>query len=1230
MAHYFGKDRWKRRAGLALSVALTASLSLGIFAACANDTTSDDSDDETTTTQTDTQKIRNGNFEFYSEMDEDLADKRDLISSPTNWTLSSGSPTSDTSSGIVDMTEWDTLTASGSAFFENLSTQLSDATADMSDTEEEDYKDTFFPEHIDDVVAHWEDDDVTVYDRLRFYSEFENQIDDLDSDSDAAQLFADYEYTIDFEDVQYLAEDLGETAPALHEGVKEDESAVLMVHNRRTSDGVVGTGQHYTSGTTITLDAGTSAELTVWVRTDALDYSYEDMSTVLLGGAYIEVAQTVGGTSLDDWRIENIRTDGEWQQYKLSIRACSFAETTFTVTLGLGKGTSDDRYESINGYAFFDDLTCTVIPNSEFDETPGDDYTADLNSKGDDKVFDDSALKVNENYARTFSLDLYMDSANFDLENGTQQLTTGITEEISGSKTYTSKIKDNRNDIIVAENKRSMTGYYTFDELQNSSNLYLQNVVEKDFLASEGGSGFPFTNPDGTINGSEKVLLLLSTNGAAYTAKLSAPDTFTLEKDEYMLVSFWVKTSDIRSGATGASVTLVDGENRTTISAFDSNAADTVDIDDDTTDIYNGWVQCFFYVANETDTQKTFSLEFHYGPTEVSTAELSAYADGYAAFTGFETSTMTSTQYGYAATTDYAQKVSLTGSVDNDSQFDSASATTDIEKELAKPVSFQGVQAGSNVLDPGEDGNPAPSNPTSEELAAAGIYTGMLNAKYADTYRNLDEDWVNALKKVTETSGEYANGEAWWQAAFGSGTAGSRVANQPLLIYNSGDSAAASYGYILRSSQTVSADSAQRISVRVKLSEGATATVYLIDTSDAKAGYSDTLTPDIPAVTYWYDDNGNIVNKDPASDDFNSREDVLYYLADNGLYYKAGTSESDENVVYYANLANYERDEEGNYVTSDGTIAFYHNPADEDEDSAYAYRTEVSTGNYTYSQPVTPLSSDESIPVRYTAPTDASAYGTAIEVKGSDASDDGWVEVVFYVQAGSEEKNYRLEVWAGSRTNKDNGLPAGEYVFFDAYTSESTSDYDTLLSEAVDELKQDKTNLVDPKDPDSNLKDALYYTFTFYDSVDYLRYDVNEDEDELGNPYGSYTQSAYSEEIVYLKNGTTMFLNYGATDVTVEQDDLGSSDDTTTDDSTADTSDTNIWLVISSSVLAVVLLFAIVAIIVRRVHSKVKKHAKVKPAKAPKAKKPARSAEPEAPETDEPETAADENDPYND
>ena len=234
------------------------------------------------------------------------------------------------------------------------------------------------------------------------------------------------------------------------------------------------------------------------------------------------------------------------------------------------------------------------------------------------------------------------------------------------------------------------------------------------------------------------------------------------------------------------------------------------------------------------------------------------------------------------------------------------------------------------------------------------------------------------------------------------------------------------------------------------------------------------------------------------------------------------------------------------------------------------------------------------------------------------------------MQTGNEAKDFRLEVWAGSRDNSTDGIPAGGYVFFDDYVSETTSDYDTLLDEAVDDLMQDPGNIDRDDDAKLTSEHALYYTYTFYDATDYLRYDINEDEDGLGNPYGSYTQSSYSEEIVWLQNGTTMFLNYGATDVTVEQDDLGSSDDTETDDTTDTTSDTNIWLIISSSILAVALLFTVIAIIVRRVHAKVAKNAKVKPAKAPKASaakpvKPVKPAEPEAPET-----TPDEDAPYND
>ena len=1210
---YFGKEKWRRRTVAALSVTLAASLSLGIFAACTSDTTDDGTtDEETTTTQTDTQKIRNGNFEFYDEMNDALADKRDFIASPTDWTFSSGSPTSDTTSGIIDVSEWQTLSASGSSFFAGIT------------------EDSDFDAILNDVVSHWEDSDVTVYDRLRFYSLFEDEIDDLDSSSDAAELFADYQYSIDFEDVEYLSELT--TAPTQRTGAAEGDTAVLMIHNRRTSNEVLGTGQHYTSGTTITLEQGTSAELSVWVRTDALEYGKDGQTTTPRSGAYIQVAQTVGGASLDNWTVSNIQTNGEWQEYKLYLRANSFAETTFTVTLGLGGGTSDDRYESVNGYAFFDDLVCTVISNEAYATKTGDlngtDYVRGLDDDGDAKQYDDKVLKArDENYPRTFALDLYMELVPLDFGSGELSFSADVTEETSGSKT----IKDNRNDGTTPAERQSVVGLYSYADLKSLNNVYLSNIINKDFDGK-----FPFTSD----NGSENVIMLMSTNGAPYTATLekdSSGNAFTLNPDEYMLVSFWAKTSEIRSGATGASVTLVDGKNRTTITAFDTTTADTVDIDNvntdeyNQTDIYNGWVQCFFYVGNETDSAKTFSLEFNYGPTDVASADLTAYADGYAAFAKFETAYMTSEQYGYATATDYAQTVSLSGNVDNDSQFDSASAIFDIKKGFAQPTSYMGVRAGSNVLEENGTENVVPEN----------VYTGMLNTKYAQNYQdnanNQDNEnyaALNALKSVTGTDGSYATASAWWEAVFGSGTNGTRVANQPLAIFNSGNAAAPSYGYILRSSQTVAANSTQRISVRVKLSAKASATVYLIDTSDAKAGYDNTLTPTLPKITYWYDDNGNIVAGDPSDKNFNARENTLFYLAENGLYYKAGTSESDPDVVYYANLHNYERDEAQNYVTDDGTIAFYYNEAD---GKTYAYRTEESAGVYSYSQPVEnlPTADDNGTSiVRYTAPAEDALgrYSTAITVKGSDKN-TGWTEVVFYVKTGANQKNFRVEVWAGARDNATDGLPAESYVFFDDYVSADAADnYDTLLSEAEDDLKQNTENL-DPDDETKlNENVALYYTFTFYDSLNYLRYDVNEDTDNLGNPYGSYTQSSYSEEIAWLQNGTKMFLNYGATDVTVEADDLGSGDDTTTDDGTTTPSDTNIWLVISSSVLAVALLFAIIAIIVRRVHKNVKKHAKAKPVKAPKQKaapvKPVKPEEPAEPEEPTEEIPDDDN-PYN-
>ena len=1185
----FDPKKFRRRSLTALTLALSASLTLGVLAACtAPDNTTEDEEEETTS-QTDTQKIRNGNFEFYSEMDvEDKKEKLDLISSPTSWSFTSGSPTSDTTSGIIDTTEWNYLSASGRAL-----TSVADA------------------------YAHWNDDEVTAYDRLKFLDEFEDEIDDLDSDSAEAKLFDEFTYSIDYEDVEYLSEI--SKAPTPRTDAAEGETGVLMIHNRRTSDSVLGTGQYYTSSTSISLDAGTSAKISVWVRTDDLThYSSENEETAVLGnaGAYIRINQTVGGTTLDPVYIENISTNGEWKEYTIYVRANSFTSSSFTVVLGLGQGSSDNRLGYVNGYAFFDDVSCEVLTSAAFDDAAATGICT-IDDEDDAKRFE----------GKTFSsvkIDLDADLGSAD-DLAITKADAAITKDPDGGKSnvvYNGPYADDYAKTVTAAELLTAT----------ASNSYLKNIYDTDFAGS-----FPFAEADDNMT----VIMLMSVSSAPYTA---TSDVYTLGAKQHMIVSFWVKTSKI--GGTGASATLVDGENRTQIAAFDSTTVATVDIDDETKDIYNGWVQCFFFVSNETDSAKQFTIEFSYGPTDVASAEQTAYDDGYAAFTNFEVLADVNAKYiDYASTDSYAVKATLTGAVDNDSAFDQAGVDTnrDIRNTLAPTANFTAVPNASKSIVTGGVENTDPTT--------YGLYTGLLNAKYAANYSAVSDSaaWSGALTALADsnsyTDSSLSEAELWWAKIFGDYNAddtraSSRVANQPLVVLNTSSEAVNSYGF-LSGSLSVAASSYQRISMRVKLSEGATATFYLIDTSDVKKGYNDPLTPTLPTVTFWYDDNGNIVKGDPTASGFNARTDVLFYRADNGLYYKANGDTS----VYYANLKNYTADEAtGDLLAVDAegntTIAFYC-----DNGKYYAYRTEKARGQYDYSQEVLDLydsltdeqkADPDYVRYNYVA-SDMNNYASVITVKGTAENAGKWVDVTFYVHTGNTAKNYRLEVWAGSRdfTVAEDGtvsqtgtkIPANSYFFFDNYTSTDVSDnYDALLSETVDDLK-DAHNVATDENLPSDY--ALYYTYTFYDAKDFLRYDKSLDEEELGNPYGSYKQSAYSEGIAWLLSeadeGTTLFLDFAATDVTVEADDLTSDDDTTTDTDETPAGETNVWLIISSGVLAFALVFAIVAIIVRRVHKKIGKNAKVKPAKDTRIKP--KKAAPEKPV--QPEQPKDENDPYN-
>ena len=1141
-------ETWRKYVLSVLSLTVATTLSLGVFTACSDG--SEDSDDEdTTVSATDTQLIRNGNFEFYSDKDvEEVIEKRGVVNTPNNWTFSAGTPTSDTASGIIDTADWSYFTQTGGYPFSTYTKDDEEVTTFAS---------------VEEAAAHWEDDNVSAYDRLKFLEIYEDEIDDLDDGSDEAELFAEYSYSVDFEDVEFLAEELG-SGLTLHDDAAQRENgdtSVLMIHNKRTSENVLGTAQHYTSGTTITLEAGTAAKLSVWVRTDALTHYYsesEETEVTKRGGAYIGITNTVGGTTLDQMQIKNINTKGEWKEYTVYVRASTFASSTFTVVLGLGQGSSSDRYENVNGYAFFDDVKCEIITAEAYEEASSSDWnTCTVNSLADEKIFDTDTVNGD-----TFALDLYAAS------------------EVSGSKTYTSESIH----PSLGDSEENVTGLMTLSEIAESSNRYLQNVYKNDLEGK-----YPF-GEDGDI------LMLLSANGAAYTAK---SNDITLAAGERMLVSFFVKTSEIASGLTGANATLVDGENRTSLTAFDSNTVETVDIDDETKDIYDGWVQCFFFLTNETDEDKTCHIEFTYGPTSIVSTDRYDYADGYAAFTNFETRSLTRTEYSYASTGDRAVKVSLTGKASNASAFDEVSATArkDLEVRPALPASFKGTLGGSTAVDPdSEISNVKPEN----------VYAGLLDTEYADNYYASEEAW----RSILDTSA--ANGDEWWTGLFGN-------ANRPLVIANGEE---ASYGFISEDI-SLSASSAQRVSMRIRLSADAKAYVYLTDTTDSKSA-GKTMTVNAPLVTYWYDDNGNICRIDPSSDEYDRHSDILFTLQDNGLYTRTG----DTSAMYYANLYNYDQDDEGNLVTRDGTVAFYEN-----EGRYYAYY-DLETDSYSTEVSCLPTEVGGENITRYdyrstTLPT------AVIEVDGAKAAGE-WVTVTFYLNAGSEAKDYRLEVWSGSRDGSAPN-PEGSYVIFDNYSNASTSDFAALRDEALQEVKE--ANGVSEKDNITDPAIAMYYTFTFYDATSYLRYDATQDEDELGNPYGSYTQSSYEEQLIYLywddsegmatgSPAYTFFLDYSAADVTVEEDDLGESDDTTDgdDDSTADS---NVWLLISSGVLAVVLVAVIMLVIVRRQLEKRSRKQRVKATSAPVVRPVPPQVRKSSAKKDEPVVPEDENDPYN-
>lgn len=1162
MTENFKNSKTKKLLALFLSVMMLSSTA-GVLASCDDSTSSDssssDSTSESTTVPKDESRINNGSFEFYDKEN----DLTPIITAPTGWSLTqnsvsgTSSSASDAASGIVDVDNWDEKYGYTAKTLDALKTELKA----MS---------------IDTVEANWEEMSLT--EKLAFYEVY-----DPDTNNDVKLKDLDFyqAFNIDLDDLPDCEN------PGKHDNAANDDNSVLMIHNQKT--GNRGTAQKFTSSSTITLEAGMSATVSVWVKTANLQYGSTDgdadnaQDVYSDRGAYIGITHAIGGKTLDQFQVKNIVED-DWQKYTFHLKGSSYASSTFTMVLGLGQGGGLDRWEHVNGYAFFDDVTAETYLHKDLSTGLPTVY---LETEAEDKIFDAGEED------REFAIDLYSNFDEYTLSNPE----IALTEETYQSKTYVSGtgVQNPNNYPVYSsigagfDTTNDKPVYDTVSNLDQTGNKYLQSIYDKDFKENT------------FVKATDKVLMLMSASGASYTAKVTDAK-FSLEADSRIAISFFVKTSDVKS-YTGAGITLkeIGNANSSAFSSLNTTSITPVSVGEGANkieDVYDGWQQCFFFVENPTETKVEFALSFTYGPTTIIDQTKDSFYPGYAAFAKFEVfENMNEAYFDYASSGTYTKKVTLVGNSEKtgDSGFDSTAtvpseANSHIEDGFATPKNYTGVVGGSGYIVKGGENVDTNKN----------AYAGLLHKDYISDYQT--QAWASGLN-LTDLFGD---------------------ATQPLFIYNN---EAQAYGYIGQT-QTLSAGSYLALSLRVKVSENATANVYLVDMSDTDNKSELSVSR---RLSYWYDANHNVCAKDPTSHNFNEKTDIAFKYDEATGLYKVNTSWSGYDKtkhrtdVYYANLNAYSEDADGNKLVAEGGVSYdYTNYWNNDGVSGKAFYKHE--GKYyadsAYKLEVEQL--DMSI-ARYNAINGKNAKTLSVAVSNTNGA---WKTVTFYLAAGDKDLSYRLEVFSGTREGDDTNA-AGTYVMFDS------NNVGTLNETTMTDLQNDVLTKVDKDNEDQ----VVYDTFSFYDTDKFLRYHKDADENNVGNSYAKYDQTTKTEGIAWMEynNGNkshVVFANFSFTDQTVDPDvveDETEDDTTTEDETTTNNSEMNGWLLASSISIAAILLFAVVSIIVRRAVKQAKKNkahaAATQPAKA-KVQRPVkiRKVEKEEPKTE----PLDENDPYND
>lgn len=1173
--------RTKFKAILISTAVLATSCLIGMSAACSSSNSSSKDDDKETTTKVDEQVIKNGNFEFYKDNDGLY-----FISNADNWSSGTSGNSSASMSGIINTRKdrWEYATDP------ELPAKLKkNSDLDSKDKNKVDYNgaladDAFFK---NPHVATESDHEVTADDYISnpFTHEYSYDADGNVKNANGETV------TVYEKDGEYFL-DADHTKPF--------DTSVLMIHNYRSQSDFKGTESYFSSSTTVALEAGTACEISLWVKTSDLYYDGTENKRTPVScdhGAYIKVESSVGSNSVEEpFIIKNINTEqlnadkdtvenNGWIQYTIFVEASNFADTSVTLTLGLG----NDSVYTVEGYAFFDDITFTkYLSNSEMSSKPEFDNNVRQEDNGDKKAntcfplssdanfefrVDEETGKTDDNGEVTTWTDSHFSDDKYFLINFASTTKNTAIDLTEGGISAGLTVEETANGAdYVATNKTDFARSGSVSLLDNgATTAIVPNKLGEGIKVSDDmvktlsiGEDFTFTEP--TFDSSNKLnktltdalktaallpdadndtsaLFILSAYGAAYEAQISNT-RFTLNgnKDEYVLLSFWLKTSDM-GGKTAATITAFTEDDKDNTSSFnvDTTTVSTVTIEDKE-DVYNGWVRCFVRVSNTSDKPQTFKIKVNFGPTTIKGTEETSYKSGWMALANLAViDNIDETVYNYSSSASRAATLSFEEKkADSTHNFDEekSSSRNDIKETLAMPSSYTGVNGASANVKPA-DTLGVYDKPNDN------AYAGLLNKNYIDNYKELLADgnsWFSALSAVLSFNSSTDAGVIWNKIAGGNSIV------QPLIIVNAvrqfnDEMKIYNYGYY-GSTTTVSADSYSSVSVKVKASAGSIASVYLVEDN----AEHNVLNYATPAYTFWYDDNGNVLKGKPEDDwtTAQKKANIAYTLRSDGLYEKDGELYANfYNLATYIDVNYYEAEEMGRtgfydavnaenlsvekavkakngttflnaikengylYSNSDKTAYASHFlvASGEQNNKIYMYKGGLGAdATYYYMEKGVANKSkvvhafDTSFAtLRYDMSDAKTPYCFTIDTTTPEGAKyaDKWVTVTFNIHSGSEAKAYRLELWSGKRDETSSYSSTDtSYVMFDyssisldestyndwlnEYKNEIINDYREKISEPLDENDDNIAKLEELAGPDNRSEVYDNYSATYF------------------------------------------------------------------------------------------------------------------------------------------------------